>query len=196
MRKLLLLIIFIVGYVDTFSQFVQINPNATVIDKQESLLFKKVLNQYDLVIGYSTSSYWSRSSNMYHFLAFKDGECFKARLVSGRINDTTWSEPVIQSQKVNIIKAKKIVNHLKNTGFFSLDRDSLDISGRPKSGRYTTKYSRTDGVNYRFEIIVGNELLIVESYEPEFFLEKMPELRQRAQFVKDRDWFLKQYKRL
>ena len=89
-----------------------------------------------------------------------------------------------------------IERNLNDAGFYSLNRDSLNISSKKINDKQNEVFSVDDGINYKFEILSKSDFLIIESYEPEYFLQKIPELRSRKEFVKCRDWFLVKYKNL
>ena len=67
--------------------------------------------------------------------------------------------------------------------FWKLESDSLNITKVDNSDGTVSKYSMSDGINFKVEILQGNNFRIIESYEPEYFFSKMPEIKDREIFI-------------
>ncbi|MDB4919267.1 hypothetical protein [Mucilaginibacter sp.] len=176
------------------AQLPVIKSNAS--EKDKSLIYKNLRNQYDFIIAYTAESYWWSNKANYNILALKNGLWLKGHLYSQKRKNDTWRKPIVILKEVDPDSASYIIKHLDSAGFYQLNRDSLNISERRINERTVQRISISDGVNCRFEILSKNDFLIIESYAPEFFIEKMPEIKSRGFFIKYRDWFLLKYKAL
>ena len=58
----------------------------------------------------------------------------------------------------------------------------FDGSGVKKTGT-VRKYSKSDGIDFSFEIIKNNEYLLIAAYEPEYYLKLIPEGTSRRTFI-------------
>src|SRR6185437_11847248 len=173
-----------------------LKTNTTENEKETSIIYKNFSTQYDLLIAFTRESYWWSNLENYSLLALKNGVCLKGVISSKRNKHGIWSKPKIKFKEINCDSAKYIVKYLNDVGFYSLNRDTLNINKKRINDNQVQLFSIDDGVNYKFEIVSKNDFLIIESYEPEYLLQKIPELRSRATFIKCRDWFLSKYKKL
>jgi hypothetical protein len=173
-----------------------LNANTTENERATSIIYKNFSSKYDLLIAFIRESYWWSNLKDYSLLAFQNGVCLKGYIYSKKNKHGIWSKPKIKFKAVNCDSANYIVKYLNDGGFYSLNRDTLNINRKKINDKQNKVYSIDDGVNYKFEIISKKDFLIIESYMPEYFLEKIPELKSRATFIKCRDWFLSKYKSL
>ena len=166
------------------------NSNTSGDEKLASPIYKNLANQYDLIIGYTRESYWWSDKEIYSLLAFKNGICLKGSFYSKRRKNDSWSKPRIKFVEINRDSASFILNYLRDAGFFALNRDTLNINHRSINDKQDEVFSVDDGVNYKFEILTRNSFTIIESYQPDYFLEKLPEYKSRGIFIKCRNWFV------
>jgi hypothetical protein len=197
----LYMVLFIISLLLLFVSFTKaqtpiLKTNTSENERATSIIYKNFSNQYDLLIAYTSESYWYSSIRNYQILAFKNSTCLKGYFYSKKNKHNVWSKPKIKFKGINCDSANSIVKHLNDAGFYSLNRDSLNINRRKINGRQDEILSVDDGVNYKFEIFNKNNFIIIESYMPEYFLQKIPELKSRETFIKCRDFFLLKYNAL
>jgi len=195
-RKSVIITLLWILAVTARAQIPKFNSNTSEIEKLSSPLYKNLSNQYDLIIGYTRESYWWSGKKTYSLLAFKNGICLKGSFYSKRGKNDSWSKPRIKFIAINRDSATFILNYLSDAGFFSLNRDTLNINHRSISDKQDEVFSVDDGVNYKFEILTGNSFTIIESYQPDYFLEKLPEYKSREIFIKCRNWFVAKFNSL
>ncbi len=180
----------------TKAQAPALNTNTSENEKATSMIYKNFSGQFDLLIAYTTESYWYSNIINYQLLVFKKGICLKGSFFSKKNKHNTWSEPKIKFKEINCDSANYIVKYLNDAGFYSLNRDSLNVNKRKINEKQDEVFTINDGVDYKFEIFSKTKFLIIESYMPEYFLKKIPELKSRETFIKCRDWFLLKYNAL
>ena len=178
------------------AQIPKFNSNTSETEKLSSPLYKNLANQYDLIIGYTRECYWWSDKEIYSLLAFKNGICLKGSFYSKRRKNNSWSKPRIKFEEISKDSADFILNYLSDAGFFGLNRDTLNINHRSISDKKDEVFSVQDGVNYRFEILTKSTFTIVESYQPDYFFEQLPEFKSRGLFIKCRNWFVEKYRNL
>lgn len=178
------------------AQTLSLTSNTSENDKTTSIIYKNFNNQFDLLIAFNNESYWWGNSKRYTLLAFKEGVCFKGTVSLKKNKHEVWSKPKLKLKKVNCDSAKQIVNYFNEAGFYLLNRDSLNINKKMINDTLFEVFTIDDGVNCKFEILSKKSFLIIESYEPDYFLKKIPELKSRRTFIKCRDFYLSKYKEL
>jgi len=176
----------------TNAQIRSFKANASEKQKTESVIYKNFVNECDLMIAYTRESFWWGDYKYYDLMALNKGIWYKGYLSSQLLKSGKWTYPKVRFKKIDPDSAKAIVDYVDSSGLLMLSRDSLRITDRIVGGkRYP--HSLSDGVNYKFEILVKNELETIEAYAPDFFLEKIPEIKTRAEFIKFREWFELKY---
>jgi len=193
-KKLFITGILLINAFFTKAQSPLFNSNTSEKDKEESIIYKNFHNQCDFIMAYSVSSYWRGNTAQYNLLALKDGVWLKGYLHTQKRKNNTWRKPLVVFKEVDPDSASYIMKYLDSAGFYSLNRDSLNISERRVNDDNIQRITISDAINYKFEILSRNDFLVIESYAPEFFFEKMPEIKSRGAFIKLRDWFLLKYK--
>jgi len=138
---------------------------------------------------------WWGNRKFYNLLALKKGTWFKGYLSSQLLKSGKWTYPKVKFKEVDPDSAALIVKYLDQNGFYALSRASLDINTKEVGGKIH-HFRRSDCINYKFEILSANKLLIIESYDPEYLAEKIPEIKAKTAFIKYRDWFTLKYKAL
>jgi len=191
-----IIVLLLSGTLNIKAQTLNLKSNTTPSERETSIIYKNFADQYDLLIAYTRESYWWENLKDCNVLAFKDGVCLKGYIYSKKNKNGIWSKPKIKLHEVNCDSAKMIQTYLNDAGFYTLNRDTLNINHKEINDKQDAVFSVDDGVNYKFEILTKKDFLIIESYEPEYFLQKIPELRTREEFIKCRDWFLSKYKNL
>ena len=81
---------------------------------------------------------------------------------------------------------KELFDSLALVNFWTINVDSLNE---------TRGGDISDDVNYIFQIENTTGRQILESYAPEYFIEKFPDMRQRVVFLQGRDIFKRWWKR-
>ena len=178
------------------AQTPSITKSPAAIQSQESVIYKNFVGECDLMIAYTRESYWWGNRKLYSLLALKKGTWFKGYLSSQRLKSGKWTYPKVKFKEVDPDSARNIVNYLKAVGLFKLNQDSLKITKKHVNDNQTMAFSRSDGINYKFELLNKDTLTTIEAYEPEYFLSKLPEIKSRELFIKYRDWFTLKYKAL
>ncbi|MCG2612607.1 hypothetical protein LZZ90_13940, partial [Flavobacterium sp. SM15] len=190
MKNLIAIFIFYISQIG-FSQsiFPEIKSNATEEDKTESIIYSLLSNKYEFIIAYTTQCYWWSDKKNYVVYAFKNNTWEKIIVDSKRKKNGNWTKPKSKSHIISNQKANELIQTLSKKSFWDLKREELNIDKQKNDDGSVTKFSLHDGVNYRFEIITKQDFRIIESYEPEYFLEKMPEIKERKIFINCRDDF-------
>jgi len=179
----------------TKAQTPVLNENTSLSEKYESIIYKNFVGECEFMIAYTEESYWWGNRKFYNLLALKKGTWFKGYLSSQLLKSGKWTYPKVKFKEVDPDSAALIVKYLDQNGFYALSRASLSIDTKEIDGK-THHFRRSDCVNYKFEILSANKLLIIESYDPEYLAEKIPEIKAKAAFIKYRDWFTLKYKAL
>lgn len=173
------------------------NVNYGIIDSTDhSFAFKTLHNLYDEVIAYTVEGYWRSDRINYAIVASKNGEYFKGSLYLKRTPNNTWTKPAYKFKKVNPLKVKALLANLENAGLWRLNVDSLNNQEKKTADGMVTHVTLSDGMNFRFELFSIDKFLTIQSYEPDYFLKKMPLSTQRDIFIKIRDRFVKDYQAL
>ncbi len=195
-KKFLIIALLLVLALFSRAQIPKFKSNTSENEKLLSPIYKSLSNQYDLIIGFTAECYWWSDRKPYRLLAFKNGIWLKGYFYSKRRKNHSWTNPTIKLKEINKDSANSILNYLSDAGFFVLNRDTLNIDRRKINDKQDEVFSISDAVNYRFEILTKNTFTIIESYQPDYFLEKLPEFKSREIFIKYRDWFIEKYKNL
>jgi hypothetical protein len=164
--------------------FPEIKPNATEEDKSKSIIYNLFNGKKDFLIAYSTESYWSSNKKDYQILACKNGKWEKIFVHSKKKKNGNWSMSSLSYKSINSEKVNQLLSKFNNLSFWELENEKLNQTKEKNENGEVIKYSISDGVNYRFEILQGSNLRTIESYEPEYFLEKMPKIQERETFIK------------
>ncbi|MEP6612828.1 MAG: hypothetical protein ABJA76_13110 [Mucilaginibacter sp.] len=171
------------------------SENISLAEKNESIIYKNFVGECDFMIAYTQESFWWGNRKFYNLLALKKGTWFKGYLSSQHLKSGKWTYPRVKFKEVDPDSATFIAKYLNSEGFYTLNNASLNITTRQVNGK-VQHFSLSDAVNYKFEILVGDKLAIIQSYAPAYFFEKIPEDTARAAFIKYRDWFELKYKAL
>ena len=178
----------------SFGQMPDIKTNTAIEEQNKSTIYKTFKGQYNLLIAYSEDGYWWSNKQYYEILALKDSGWFRLSLTSRKKKDGSFTKPTIIKKKINETSGEIILNQLQEIGFFTLDRDSLNIKTKLINDSISEHYTTSDGVNYRFEILSEENFRVIEAYEPEYFLEKLPEFKKRQKFIIGRNLYKTIYK--
>lgn len=194
-RKGLLTLPFLILFFASRAQIPALKSNTPIAAKEASLIFKNFDGKYDFVIAFTKESYWWGNRRLYNILAYKQGEWKKLSLSQKQRKNGKWSKPMVVEQEFNQSNGDTIVSFFNRNSFWKLNRDSLNINRKKINDTTVQAFTISDAVNYKFEIVSNNEFLIIESYAPEYLLEKIPEIKCREVFIKCRDFFVSQLKR-
>ena len=195
-RKLFFIIAILSSSFFAKGQVPFLQSNTTEDEKSTSIIYKNFGSKYDFIIAYTRDSYWLGNIKSYSMLAVKNGIWSKGYIVSKKSKRERWSKPKIKFIGVNSDSSLAIVEYLTNAGFYALNKDSLGIDKKDVGNNKIELFSINDGVDYKFEVLSKNAFVIIESYEPDYFLEKMPYLKDRRCFIMCRNWFTNKYKKL
>jgi hypothetical protein len=99
------------------------------------------------------------------------------------------ADALARLKKTDTVRAKAVIDELTKSGLWQLSNDSLNNQTQKQPNGTVANLTLHDGTNYRFELIKGPYFLAVGSYAPEYFLEELPQARQREKFIKIRDRF-------
>jgi len=184
MKEIILLLYFIsAGIIQT--NFTDFKSNATRYDKEHSLIYSSFYGKKDFVLAYTIQSFWS-DQKTYYAIANTSNKWEKITLTSKRKKDGSWTKPRIQIKGINEQQVETTLDNLSRDSFWDLDRRHLTNITYKDADSVLHKVSRSDGVNYRIEIFTKEKFRVIEAYEPEYYLDKMPEKRQREVFINSR----------
>lgn len=155
----------------------------------ESTIQKTFEGKYDFLIAYTEESYWWSDRQLYQILALKDGKWSLITLASKKKKSGEFRKPTIKVSSYDKDKAQLLLNQLDQIGFWTLSTDSLNITQRENPDSTVMRYTLSDAVNYKFEIMTKEGYKVIEAYAPEHFLEKLPEIKSRQKFIIGRDIF-------
>ncbi|HVS93299.1 MAG TPA: hypothetical protein VHE59_14775 [Mucilaginibacter sp.] len=171
-----------------------LKSNTTDEQKQSSDIYNNFHDNYDFVISCNSQSYWWSDKKIYEVLAYGNGHWERISLYSKRHHNGKWSKPYIKIDSFDNERAEKLIELFNKNDFWHLSNDSLNIHQKRINDTLFKTYDISDDVNYKFEIMTKNDFLIIQCYAPEYFLEKIPEIKSREVFIKCRDEFLSAYK--
>ena len=123
--KILLFIFFACRIFSVNAQILSLKSNTTDQEKADSRIYKTFNGSYDLLLAYTTESYWWGNMKYYNLLAVKNGIWFKGGFYSKKRKNNKWTKPKISFEEVSQDSARSIIRYLKEKGFYSLNRDTL-----------------------------------------------------------------------
>jgi hypothetical protein len=163
--------------------------------KNDKTTFQQYLpTKADFVFAYSEESYWWSNAENFRLLT-KTGNMwtawiyFKKWKSSSDVYENKGKKKHKYFKKVAIVDSlavKELFDSLALVSFWTLNVDSLNA---------TRGSNISDDVNYKFQIenTIGRQIL--ESYAPEYFIEKFPDMGQRVVFLKGKDILKRWWKR-
>ena len=188
MRFLYFIIFFFVsGHV--LAQLPSIKTNATKKDSLNSILLQKFKDSYDFALAYTESSYWWRNVREHKIFAHKNS-IWTSYLIREEKNKKGKIKTRISKQRLSADSAMKLIDQLTSRNFWTLDNDSLNQTGVPINDSMVSRMQVFDGANQRFEVITKQGFRIIESYEPEAYFEKFPQMIVRKSFIDCRRIFV------
>lgn len=192
-RALVILCFFLFSASKGLGQKAAINYGLAQQDSVPSIAVKLLQHQYGYSVAYTTEGYWQSDHLSYIFLAFKSGIYYMGAINAHRTGKQ-WSMPIIQVKKVRAGWAKGLFSYLEDAGLWKLNRDSLNCQKIVDENGKTEDLKIFDATNYRFELIKSDDVLMIDSYAPEDFLNYKQD-KGRALFIRIRDQFLKTMKK-
>ena len=162
--------------------------------KFASGVYKNFHDKYDFVISCCSQSYWWSDRESYEILAYGNGHWQKISLYSKRNHNGKWSKPSIKIDSFDNSRAKRLIEIFNKNDFWHLSNDSLSIHQKRINDTLFKAFDISDAVNYKFEVMTKNSFSIIQCYDPEYFMENIPEIKSRAIFIKCRDEFLSAFK--
>ncbi|MES2429079.1 MAG: hypothetical protein V4560_19010 [Bacteroidota bacterium] len=167
-------------------------------DIKSSELYKEFGGKYDLLISHRYMGGWSYSEFSYDIIAFKGRKSYN--ILFFKMKDTKANgghqKPQIKRELIDKRKADSILSVFNNNNFWTLNNDTLSIN---KFGKYydadahryvDRQFDVSDGSADVFTVISKKEYLIVSAYEPEYYFEVLPEIKQRGRFINSKRAFL------
>jgi len=204
--KTLIIILFLLAFQSkAFGQLPNITYNYTSQDSLQNPLIDSFAKKYDFIIAY-TEQNWGRKN--IKILACSDKRwsswTYSDYFIQGTIKKGTKEIIVDTFETGHFFKGKaeltnlavlELLNKLDSNNIWALNNDSLNQSrlypNRIKNGDTTfTIFSISDGTYYRFDVSTKTKSRVIESYEPDYFLELFPDMIEKRKFIKSRDTFL------
>ncbi len=195
--KILVIYIFIIP-LKIVSQLPTINSNTNKEDSTKSTILRPEFAKYDFIISYEAESYWTRYQSNKSILANKKNKWYLINIKKTFRQDTLYNidydHPLTNSTKkrrISRFKINKVLKIFEKNRIFTLDVDSLNINYREikSSTKDTTKPEIvealiiTDCTNYTLSFKTNKSFRIVNSYCPYTYLEEIPEIIVRQNFV-------------
>lgn len=148
----------------------------------------------DFVFAYSEESYWWSNTENFSLLAWTGNTWtawtyYKKWKSSSDVYENIGKKKNKDFKKITNLdasKVKELFDSLALVNFWTLNIDSLNE---------TRGNDISDDVNYKFQIEYSTGRQILESYAPEYFIEKFPDMRQRVVFIQGKDIFKRWWKR-
>jgi hypothetical protein len=181
--KIYLLVLLQIVSLLSYGQIPVIQSNTNVVEQNKSTIQNLFTGQYDLLIAYSEDCYWWSNKQDYQLLAVKEGKWCKLNVSSRKKKNGDFTKPTITHTRIDNRSGELLLKQFNEIEFWALDRDSLNITTKQVNDSVSTNYSLSDGVNYKFEILTKESYKIIEAYEPEYFLTRLPEFKQRQTFI-------------
>jgi hypothetical protein len=163
--------------------------------KKDTLAFLQFLPaKADFILAYSEESYWWSNTETFKLLVRKGNTWtiwtyYKKWKSSGDVHDNNGKKKPKFFKKrgvVDSLSVKELFDSLDLVNFWTLNIDSLNE---------TRDNDISDVVNYKFQLEnpIGRQIL--ESYAPEYYVEKYPDMRQRVLFLQGKEIFRRWWKR-
>jgi hypothetical protein len=180
------------------SQLPIIISNTNKEDSTKSIILRPEFSKYDFIISYEATSYWTRYQTTINILANRKNKWYLIRIKKTYKQDTSYhidyDHPLTISTKkrrISRFKISKVLKIFEKNRIFTLDTDSLTIDYRAikSSTKDTTKPEIvealiiTDCTNYTLSFKTNSSFRIVNSYCPYTYLEEIPEIIVRQNFV-------------
>jgi hypothetical protein len=135
------------------------------------------------------SHWWSNKVN-YQIIAYQNS-IWNCKCDCKKGENGKFTKLSIRTKNIDQNKVKVLISDLTRLSFWKLENVRLSIQTRKKPDSTISRFSITDGVNYRFEIFSKDKFRIIESYEPVYYLQKLPEIKDREVFLKAKELFEK-----
>jgi hypothetical protein len=148
----------------------------------------------DFILAYSEESYWWSNTENFNLLVrtgntWSAWTYYKKWKSAGDVHDNNGKKkPKFFKHRafVDSSAVKELFDSLDLINFWTLNIDSLN---------QTRGYDISDAVNYKFQLENPTGRQILESYAPEYFIKKYPDMRQRVLFLQSKDIFIRWWKR-
>jgi hypothetical protein len=194
--KILLILIFLIP-LKIISQLPLFNSNTNKDDSLNSIILGPEFDKYDFLISYEANSYWTRYNSNLNILANKKNKWYCINIQKTYKQDTIYKidyeHPLnisVKKRRVSQFKIKKIIKTFDENRIWNLEIDSLNIDYRSITSskndttpEVTEVLMITDCTNYSLKFKSKSSFRIVSAYCPYYFLEKMPEIKVRQNFI-------------
>jgi hypothetical protein len=148
----------------------------------------------DYLLAYSEEGYWWSNIENFRLLA-RTGSSWTAWIYyrkwksSANVQENNGKKKNKYFKKVSALEPdaiREILDSLTLIDFWRLRDDSLNE---------TRGSDISDDINYIFQLENKSGRQVLESYAPEYFLGKFPDMNQRAVFLRGKDIFRRWWKR-
>lgn len=148
----------------------------------------------DYILAYSEEGYWWSNIENYKLLV-REGNTwtkwtyYKKWKSSNELSTNKRKKKAMYFKKIAVVNpssAKMLLDSLTLQKFWTLSSDSLSES---------RGLIISDDINYKFQIETSESRQIIESYAPEYYVKKYPDMIQRIAFLNGKDIFLRWWKR-
>ena len=174
-------------------QLTELITNSTMQDSSRSLLLLNLGGNYEFILGYIEESHWWNNRQDYKVLAYKSEKWEAIQIVSTKKKK---GKIKLETKKYSFESdsAKKLIANLTKHGFWTFDRDLLNQKTVSLNDSIARTFHIDDGVNYKFEIFTKDAYRIIESYEPERYFNKFPQMTIRKEFIDCMQLFIQTWK--
>ena len=173
-----------------FGQIPDFISNTSAVDTIKSQVFNHKIRGFDFIIAYHGTSYWSRKKLTLFVLGLKRNKWYLTILREeyGKPEEyeVDTKHPIKSStRKYRIAKRdiQTLLSTFSQNRIWTLNCDSLDINEIKTSDSTAIHIMVTDGPYYVFEFITKNNFRKVDAYYPSHFLERIPEVYTRQNFI-------------
>jgi hypothetical protein len=167
--------------------------NATMQDSSRSLLLVSQGGKYEFILGYIEESYWWSNKKDYKVLAYKSDKWEAIQIVSKKKKKGKIKSEILK-YSFESDSAKQLITKLTKLGFWTFDRELLNLKTVSVNDSIARTFHIDDGVNYKFEILTKDAYRIIESYEPESYFNKFPQMTIRKEFIDCMQLFIQTWK--
>ncbi len=174
----------------SFGQVPDFESNFTDEDSLESeVINNQLFHNYDFIFSYTGGSYWTRKKSNVHIIGLKNDKWFYTNIIKefnendNFETDSIPSSTTVKKHKLSKRIVKKLLNEFTQNRLWELGNDSLNIYEKKMPDGTSSAYIVTDGPTYKFELITPSKCRTVFSYHPRYYLEAIPEVYTRQNFI-------------
>ncbi len=148
----------------------------------------------DFVLVYSQESFWSSNTENFKLLAREGNEWttwtyYRKWKSSSDVYDNKEKKRKKYFNKWAVVDSSSVEELFDSLALTSLWKLSIDSLNEDRG------YVVSDAMNYRFQLEDGIHRQILETYAPEYYLKKFPDMQQRILFLQAKEIFCRWWKR-